>query len=234
MTSPLRLHYAPDNASLCIRLALEACRLPYRATLVDRAARAQDSDAYRRVNPAGLIPALETPAGPMFETGAILLWLSEQPGGEALMPGARHPDRALALSWLFWLANTLHPRLRMLFYPDKYAPPGAVDALSAATREGIARALDLVEAAAARQPGWLGPGTASAHLCYLCPMLRWLALYPRDTAGWLRLESWPHLYEIAKVTEATDWAIAAARAEGLGKTFFSTPSLPEPPEGSAT
>ncbi|MEY8839828.1 glutathione S-transferase, partial [Cribrihabitans sp. XS_ASV171] len=45
MTDTLRLHYAPDNASLIIRLALEEMRLPYQAVLVDRAARAQDGTA---------------------------------------------------------------------------------------------------------------------------------------------------------------------------------------------
>ncbi|MGA0924606.1 MAG: glutathione S-transferase, partial [Lutimaribacter sp.] len=39
--STLRLHYAPDNASLIIRLALEELRLPYTTCLVDRARTAQ-------------------------------------------------------------------------------------------------------------------------------------------------------------------------------------------------
>ena len=35
--SPYRLHYAPDNASLVIRLVLEEMGLPYETVLVDRA-----------------------------------------------------------------------------------------------------------------------------------------------------------------------------------------------------
>ena len=37
------LHYAPDNASLAVRLALEELGVPYRTALVDRAARAQEA-----------------------------------------------------------------------------------------------------------------------------------------------------------------------------------------------
>ena len=74
------LHYAPDNASLIVRLALEELGVPYRTTLVDRATRQQDSAAFRALNPAGLIPVLETPDGPLSETGAILLWLVERHG----------------------------------------------------------------------------------------------------------------------------------------------------------
>ena len=39
------LHYAPDNASLIVRLALEEMGLPYRTVLVDRARREQDGAA---------------------------------------------------------------------------------------------------------------------------------------------------------------------------------------------
>ena len=64
------LHYAPDNASLIIRMALDHRGLPYRTQLVDRASQEQSSAAYRALNPNGLIPTLETPQGPLFETGA--------------------------------------------------------------------------------------------------------------------------------------------------------------------
>ena len=81
MSHRLRLHYAPDNASLCIRLALEELGLPYETVLVNRATHAQRSPAYLALNPNGLIPVLETPDGPLFETGAILLWLADTHGG---------------------------------------------------------------------------------------------------------------------------------------------------------
>ena len=80
------LHYAPDNASQIIRIVLEEMGLPYRTALVDRATKAQDSAAYRAVNPTGLIPALQTPQGTLFETGAILLWLTEVHGQMAPAP----------------------------------------------------------------------------------------------------------------------------------------------------
>ncbi len=111
------LHYAPDNASLIVRLALEHRRIPYRTKLVDRAARGQDAPGYRALNPHGLIPVLETRQGPLFETGAILLWLADTHGG--LGPAPHAPDRGDFLKWLFYVSNTLHPALSMMFYPEK-------------------------------------------------------------------------------------------------------------------
>lgn len=52
MTRTYTLHYAPDNASLIIRLALEEIGVPYDTVLVDRAAQAQTLPAYRALNPA--------------------------------------------------------------------------------------------------------------------------------------------------------------------------------------
>lgn len=236
MTGPARpyvLHYAPDNASLVVRLALEELHQPYRTALVDRATRAQDSAAYRALNPAGLIPALETPDGAIFETAAILLWLSERHGALAPAPGSA--GRAAFLKWLLFTSNTLHADLRLHFYPDRHAgAPEAVPAFAAATRARIARHLALLDAMAATRPDWFSPDRPSVLTCYVPPLLRWTALYPMDTAGWFDLAAFPALHAIAAAMEARPSARAASAAEGLGATIFTRPSHACPPEGSAT
>lgn len=228
MTTPLTLHYAPDNASLCVRLALEEMRLPYRAVLVDRAAGGQRSPAFLALNPNGLIPVLETPQGPLFETGAILLWLSDTHAG--LMPAADDPARAHALQWLFWLANTLHPAQRMLFYPAHYNPADPAT-LRALTRKRLMTLFDLLENAP--HADWLDADAASAQACYLAPLLRWPALYGGPT-DWFDLARWPRLSHFARRFEARPAAQRAALAEGLGPTPFSAPAPCNPPQGSAT
>jgi glutathione S-transferase len=227
----LRLHYAPDNASLPVRLALLERGLAFTTVLVDRRTGAQRSPAYLALNPMGQIPTLETPDGVMHETGAILLWLADRHGG--LAPAPDDPARAQVLTWLFWLANTLHPQLRTLFYTDRFAPPGQEDAVSRITRTAVAANLDILAARLPALAPWLGGTQASILDCYLCPMLRWLALYPVDSAGWFALSRWPGLMAVARAMEARPAALAAATAEGLGPTPFSRPVLPMPPEGSA-
>ncbi|RYG92363.1 glutathione S-transferase family protein [Loktanella sp. IMCC34160] len=226
MTMDLRLHYAPDNASLCVRLALEEARLPYRTVLVDRAARGQKHPSYLAINPNGLIPTLETPQGPIFETGAILLWISENSDG--LMPDPGTDGRAAALKWLFWLANTLHPAEHVLFYPDQYIDAHHED-LRARTRSRIGAALSLLDAAP--DAPWLDV-RASILGCYLAPMLRWAAIYGGAT-DWYDLGQWPRLKTFAEVFETRASVARVALAEGLGPTPFSNPILPNPPEGSA-
>lgn len=224
MSDLLRLHYAPDNASLCVRLALEMAALSYDTVLVDRVARGQKDPAYLALNPNGLIPTLETPDGVLFETGAVLLWLADTSPG-TLFPAPAAPERTKALTWLFWIANTLHPTLRMLFYPDQYASDP--QSLHTLTRQRLVDQLTLIDTA------WPDIGDIPLLQCYLAPLLRWSALYGRDTI-WFALADYPNLATFAARFETTPAARAAANAEGLGAKPFSAPALPNPPEGSAT
>ncbi|MCG3267221.1 glutathione S-transferase family protein [Yoonia sp. I 8.24] len=227
MNSEFRLHYAPDNASLCVRIALLEMNLTFDPVLVNRKQRAQKSAQFLAMNPNGLIPVLETPDGPMFETAAILQWLADRE--QVMMPPQDSPARVPALQWLFWLSNTLHGTLRMLFYPDQY---GADDPekLRLVTRARLIAQLDLLENATTAP--WRDGDTPSIHGCYLAPMLRWSALYGGST-DWFDLSRWPHLQAFAKRIETRPAVIAAAKSEGLGSTPISAPSPCVPPEGSA-
>lgn len=224
MSDDLILHYAPDNASLCVRLLLAEMGIPYRTSLVDRAAKGQKSPDYLAINPNGLIPTLETPTGPIYETAAILLWLADQKPG-TVFPAPSDPSRGLALSQLMWLANTLHPALRMLFYPDAYLATNT-DALRQQTRKRLKRYFTQLDR--------LWDDVQSPVLaCYTAPMLRWSALYGGNT-GWFDLSHYKALQAFAVTYEKREKVDEVCALEGLGHTPFSHPQLPNPPEGSAT
>ncbi len=221
------LHYAPDNASLIVRLYCEEAGIAYRCELVDRSTRAQDGPGYRRLNPAGLVPALETPDGPIAETGAILLWLTDRHG--------LWPDAALQgpfLQWLFYLSNAAHADLRRLFYPEYYAPPGSLPAHHDMAAARMVVHFTLLDAAATQYPALFAPQSALAP--YVACLLRWSALYPRGQTGWFALDRWPALTQLAQVMDARTGTARVALAEGLGDRPFSAPTHPLPPEGSAT
>ncbi|MGM0662232.1 MAG: glutathione S-transferase family protein, partial [Pseudomonadota bacterium] len=189
MTVRYRLHYAPDNASLVIRLVLEDLGAPYQTVLVDRRARAQKTPAYLALNPNGLIPVLETEDGPIFETGAILLWLADRHGGAPAPGDALRGD---FLKWLFFLSGTVHPTLRMTFYPDQYAGEDAAAQgfLRAAMQTRFAEALDIIETRAAP---FFGADHPTPLDPYLACLTRWRALYPQGDVGDFRSGHWPRL-----------------------------------------
>jgi glutathione S-transferase len=230
------LHYAPDNASLIVRLALEELGQPYRTVLVDRSRAGQHSAAFRALNPAGLIPVLETPDGPLFETAAILLWLADRHGAMAPAPGA--PGRGDFLKWLFFTSNTVHAQLRMLFYPEKYlgedrsAQENLVRTL---TRRSTAHmtlpdALDLLDARMVVR----GDAPPEVLDYYIAALLRWCALYPVGGTAWFDLNEYPGLLILAQNLQRRPAVKAAQAAEGLGPTPFTAPVFANPIEGSAT
>lgn len=237
MTDVYRLHYAPDNASLIIRLALEEIRVPYLTALVDRRAMAQKSPAYLRLNPAGLVPVLETPQGPLFETGAILLWLAETHPDSGLAPAPSDPARGEFLKWLFFVSNTLHADLRITFYPALYAgdDPKAQAALVRTVQQRLRTHLSLLDDLAGQTPDWLSPKHTSLLGLYLACLMRWMALYPTaQDRGWFDLANTPALKTLLAAYERRPSTQSACHAEGLGPTPFTAPRYATPAQGSPT
>lgn len=235
MKPEYRLHYAPDNASLVIRLVLEELGQPFETVLVDRKAEAQNSAEYRALNPNGLIPVLETPDGALFETAAILLWLAYRHGGMA--PAAGSAAYAPFLKWLFFASNTLHADLRMLFYPQKYIGTDSAhqDQLQKVLRQRLQAHLANLDRAAADRPGWLGAPQPSVLDYYLACQLRWMALYPCGAdRSWFDLSRCPSLQRLCAGLEHRPAVAKAQEAEGLGAAPFTSPAYANPPEGSAT
>ena len=227
------LHYAPDNASLIIRLAFEYRGLPYRTCLVDRSVNAQASAPYRALNPNGQIPVLETPEGPIFETGAILLWLADTHGG--LGPQTDSSERAAFLKWLFFISNTIHPAMRMMFYPEKYISTDHSTALRSGLKAQLQQSFLRLDKIASTGPAWLGAKTPTILDFYCAALLRWPALYPiSEDRSWFSLSNYPALFDICVNVERLACTAALRSAEGLGPSPFTNPHLPNPPIGSAT
>lgn len=228
----LTLYYAPDNASLIVRLALEEAGIAYETVLVDRAARAHKAPDYLALNPCGVIPTLMTPQGPLAETAACLLWLNDSHPQAGLGPAVGDHRRAMFLRWLFFLSNTIHADLARVFYPDRYVPPETVAFHHAAMARRISEHLSILDAAVRADPGLFEPPSVLG--LYVGPLIRWGCLYPQSAARWLELRNYPALEALVTSLECRASVRAAVLAEGLGDRPFSSPQLADPPEGSAT
>jgi GSH-dependent disulfide-bond oxidoreductase len=103
------LYTAPTPNGRKISIALEEMALPYRVIAVDLAAGAQKSPEFLAINPNGRIPAIvDRDAGdfPVFESGAILVWLAEKCG--RFLPAGSRP-RSVAMQWLFFQVGGVGP-----------------------------------------------------------------------------------------------------------------------------
>lgn len=223
------LHYSPDSANLVVRIALEEFGLPYVDQLVDRSRSEQRQAAYRALNPQGLLPVLIDPDQdePLFETGAILLHLTDHRNRLA-----GHDDRKTRgrlLKWLFFLSNTVHADLRALFYTPRYtADPAIIPAL----RQGLLTRIDqhfaLLDGELARRddPFLLGKEPSVCDL-YAAVCARWVQLYPEGaTLEPDRIRRHGRLAEMLERLQAMPSVMRACAREHIGGPAFIAPRLP--------
>lgn len=103
-------------------IMLEETGLPYEAHLIDIATDVQKSPEFLSLNPNGKIPAMIDPDGPggrplpLFESGAILLYLAEKTG-KFLDPAQRYET----IAWLMWQMGGLGPMFGQVGFFHKFA-----------------------------------------------------------------------------------------------------------------
>jgi glutathione S-transferase len=217
----LTLYHCADWASSIIRLALEEIDQPYSLRKMDWDAGDFEAPDFRALTPLGLIPAIDTPDGPIFETAAIPLWLNARYGG--LAPAPTDTGRAAFLSWLMFVSNTLHPTVMALIHPDRPAGPGAATAVARTALERLTEQAGHLERLLTLQaPRWLTPAQpALGH--YLGILLRWATCLPEDPALRFDLSPFPALHAALAVHEATPATRRVALADGLGPHPYTAP-----------
>jgi GST-like protein len=89
---PIELHAYDTPNGRKISVALEEMALPYTVKIVDLGKRQQFEPAFLKISPSGKIPAIVDSEGPngrpvsVFESGAILIYLGENPRSMNTLP----------------------------------------------------------------------------------------------------------------------------------------------------
>lgn len=110
--------YHRSSAAFRVRIALGLKGLEWQSLPVNLLESEQQGEAYRAVNPQGLVPALRLEEGAVVtQSLAILEWLEETHPAPALLPGASL-DRARVRAMMYAVACDIHPlnNLRVLHY----------------------------------------------------------------------------------------------------------------------
>ena len=214
-----RLYGVQDFANLAAHVALEEAGVAYEAVFLDPEAGELKTPAHLARHPMGLVPALDTPEGTMFETGAILLYLGERHG---LCPAAGAPERASFLSWFVFVNNGLHPAVMDLIHPYRVSETHA-RIVAESARARLVERLEALESMAATRPAWLRPDTAGVLQIYISMLLRWVRAFPWAGDLAISAQAFPALHDIAAACEARPATIRAAAANGLQGRFFTDP-----------
>ena len=120
----LQLYSLPTPNGVKVSIMLEEIGLPYEPHRVDFDRDDQASPEFRSLNPYGKIPAIIDPGGPggeplpLFESGAILVYLAEK-SGQFLphVPAARYET----LQWLMFQVGGVGPMFGQVGFFHKFA-----------------------------------------------------------------------------------------------------------------
>ncbi|WP_374412436.1 glutathione S-transferase N-terminal domain-containing protein [Novosphingobium colocasiae] len=135
----IELHYVATANGIKVAIMLAELGIPYRVVNYDLFGGQHLTAEFRRINPNSKLPAIidMAPADggaplPVFESGAVLLYLAEKTG--RFLPTAPR-DRAVAQQWLFWQMAGLGPMHGQAHHFIRYAPEKIDYAVTRYTRE---------------------------------------------------------------------------------------------------
>lgn len=164
--------YWRATAPYRVRIALNLKGLPYDKAGVDLLAGDQRSEAFRRLNPQGLTPALETGDGRVLtQSLAIIEWLEETHPVPRLLP-ADPADRAVVRAMAGIVACDIHPLNNLRVQQQLSAMGIDDDGRMAWTRRWIEEGFEALEAmVAAHTAGFAFGAEPTLADCLLVPQV---------------------------------------------------------------
>lgn len=142
------VYFTPTPNGHKVSIMLEEVGLPHQLLAMDMLKGDHLTPEYRRINPNGRLPAIvdHDPIGggaplPVFESGAILLYLAEKTG-QLLPTDPRR--RSQAQQWLMWQMASFGPMQGQAHHFIRYAPEGQVYPVERYRNETI-RLLNVLE-----------------------------------------------------------------------------------------
>src|SRR5689334_15641098 len=113
----LTLYFAPGSSSFAVHIALHEIGVPFEGKPMSFKQNDMQSEKFLAINPEGKVPTLLIDGRPLTEVAAILFYLARRYPEAGLLPNGDIEAEAQVLSWMSFIASTLHPaRQRGLDY----------------------------------------------------------------------------------------------------------------------
>lgn len=108
----LTLYFAPGSSSMAPHIALHEIGVPFEARPISFHNKENRSAEYLALNPEGKMPTLLIDGRPLTEVAGILYYLARRYPEAGLLPVGDPEAEAHAISWMSFIAATLHPARR--------------------------------------------------------------------------------------------------------------------------
>lgn len=187
------VHFVPTPNGHKVSMMLAELDVPHRLIPYDMLAGDHLRREFRSINPNGKLPAIvdHEPADggepfAVFESGAILLYLSDK-YGDALMPTEMR-ERSRAIQWLMWQIAGFGPMHGQAHHFIRYAPEGQDYSVDRYRNEAI-RLLNVLERRLAESE-YLAGATFSVADVSTWPWVRATRAIQLDLSPYPSIQRW--------------------------------------------
>src|SRR6266849_9084805 len=109
----LTLYLSPGSSSMAPHIALHEIGVEFESRWVSFAKREQYAPEYLAMNPEGKVPTLLVDGRPLTEVAAVLYYLAKCFPQAGLFPTGDLEAEAQVISWMSFIASTIHPARRI-------------------------------------------------------------------------------------------------------------------------
>ncbi len=204
----MKLYYFPGSCALAPHIVLEWLGVDFEPVRITKG-----DPEYRKINPLGVVPAIELDGKIYNQADAILHFLA-QSHPEAKLAGDDTPESEYELNtWMAFLTGDLHPAFFPFFGTQRYTTAEDEDSLAAVKAASQARVATFYEHLDRHLEGrrfMVGERRSIAD-AYAIPMLRWGRLLDKPLSDYANLSAYLEHWE------SDDGVRRALKEQGLIK-----------------
>jgi glutathione S-transferase len=108
----LTLYFVPGSSSMAPHIALHEIGVPFESRPLSFSKQENRAPEYLALNPEGKVPTLLIDGRPLTEVAAILFYLAKRFPEAALLETTDLEAQSQVVSWMSFLASTIHPARR--------------------------------------------------------------------------------------------------------------------------
>ena len=109
----LALYLSPGSSSMATHIMLHEIGVDFESRWISLAKREQYAPEYLKLNPEGKVPTLLVDGHPLTEVAATLYYLAKRFPEAGLFPEGDLEAKARVISWMSFIASTIHPARRI-------------------------------------------------------------------------------------------------------------------------
>ena len=109
----LTLYMSPGSSSMATHIMLHEIGVDFESRWISFAKREQHAPEYLALNPDGKVPTLLIDGHPLTEVAATLYYLARRYPAAGLFPAGDLDAEAQIISWMSFIASTIHPARRI-------------------------------------------------------------------------------------------------------------------------